>query len=148
MGKASPVEAFLPVFTLAILFGLSTDYQVFLVSGMSEKWARSRDNQRAVRTGQAGTARVITAAATIMICVFVTFSLMDNRYIAEFGIGLAAAVALDAFVLRTILVPAVMHLFGDANWLLPRWLGCRLPHLAIEPPAATPALPVPVPPAS
>jgi|SRR5215469_5835590 len=106
--------------------------------------ARSRDNHRAVRTGQAGTGRVITAAATIMICVFVTFSLMDNRSVAEFGIGLAVAVALDAFILRTVLVPAVMHLFGDANWLLPRWLDRRLPHLAIEPAAKTPAPPAPI----
>jgi len=133
LGQASPVEAFLPVFTLAILFGLATDYQVFLVSQMSEEWARSRDNHRAVRTGQAGTSRVITAAATVMICVFVTFSLMNQRAIAEFGIGLAAAVALDAFILRTILVPAVMHLAGDASWRLPRWLDRRLPHRAVEP---------------
>jgi RND superfamily putative drug exporter len=133
LGAASPVEAFLPVFTLAILFGLSTDYQVFLVSRMNEEWARSKDNGRAVRTGQAGTARVITAAATIMICVFVTFALMGQLAVAEFGIGLAAAVALDAFILRTVLVPAVMHMFGHANWSLPGWLDRRLPHLAIEP---------------
>jgi RND superfamily putative drug exporter len=133
LGAASPVEAFLPVFTLAILFGLSTDYQVFLVSRMNEEWARSKDNGRAVRTGQAGTARVITAAATIMICVFVAFSLMGQLAVAEFGIGLAAAVALDAFILRTVLVPAVMHMFGNANWSLPGWLDRRLPHLAIEP---------------
>jgi putative drug exporter of the RND superfamily len=142
MGAASPVEAFLPVFTLPILLGLSTDYQVFLVGRMNEEWIRSRDNGRAVRAGQAGTARVITAAAAIMICVFVTFSFMGNRQIAEFGIGLAAAVALDAFLLRTILVPALMHLIGDANWLLPRWLDRRLPHLAVEPAKGTP---VPVP---
>jgi RND superfamily putative drug exporter len=133
LGAASPVEAFLPVFTLAILFGLSTDYQVFLVSRMNEEWARSKDNGRAVRTGQAGTARVITAAATIMICVFVAFSLMDQLQIAEFGVSLTVAVALDAFILRTVLVPAVMHTFGNANWSLPGWLDRRLPHLAIEP---------------
>jgi putative drug exporter of the RND superfamily len=140
MGAASPVEAFLPVFMLAILFGLSTDYQVFLVSRMNEEWLRSRDNHRAVRAGQAGTARVITAAATIMICVFVAFSLQDNRQIVEFGVGLAAAVALDAFILRTVLVPAVMHMFGHANWSLPRWLDRRLPHLPIEPGEETPVL--------
>ena len=121
------------MFTLAILFGLSTDYQVFLVSRMNEEWARSKDNGRAVRTGQAGTARVITAAATIMICVFVAFSLMGQLAVAEFGVGLAAAVALDAFILRTVLVPAVMHMFGNANWSLPGWLDRLLPHLAIEP---------------
>jgi RND superfamily putative drug exporter len=139
MGAASPVEAFLPVFMIPILFGLSTDYQVFLVSRMNEEWVRSRDNRRAVRAGQAGTARVITAAATIMICVFVTFSLMGNRDIAEFGIALAAAVALDAFILRSILVPAVMHMLGNANWSLPGWLDRRLPHLAIEPSAPSSA---------
>jgi len=134
LGKAGPVEAFLPVVTLAILFGLSMDYQVFLVSRMNEEWVHGRRNSDAVRTGQVETARVITAAATIMICVFLTFSFLGQRDVAEFGIGLAAAVALDAFILRTVLVPAAMHLFGNANWWLPRWLDRRLPHLAIEPP--------------
>ena len=85
--------------------------------------------------GQAHTARVITAAAAIMIAVFIAFVFLGQVDIAEFGIGLAAAVALDAFVLRTVLVPAVMHLCGRANWWLPRWLDRRLPHLSIEPPA-------------
>jgi len=147
LGQAGPVEAFLPVVTLAILFGLSMDYQVFLVSRMNEEWVHGRPNPAAVRTGQVETARVITAAATIMICVFLTFSFMGSRDVAEFGIGLAAAVALDAFILRTVLVPAAMHLFGTANWWLPRWLDRRLPHLAIEPPepAPTPPAPAPVP---
>jgi RND superfamily putative drug exporter len=143
LGKAGPVEAFLPVVTLAILFGLSTDYEVFLVSRINEEWVHRRDSQRAIRTGQTETARVITAAATIMICVFLAFSFGGQRAIAEFGIGLAAAVALDAFILRTVLVPAAMHLFGDANWWLPRWLDRLLPHLAIEPPQDTPARPAP-----
>jgi RND superfamily putative drug exporter len=133
LGKAGPIEAFLPLMMLAILFGLSMDYQVFLVSSMYEEWTRSRDNRRAVLTGQVATGRVITAAATIMICVFMTFALMGQRGIAEFGGGLAVAVALDAFIVRTVLVPAAMHLFGNANWWLPRWLDRRLPHLAIEP---------------
>jgi putative drug exporter of the RND superfamily len=145
LGQAGPVEAFLPVVTLAILFGLSMDYQVFLVSRMNEEWVGGRRNSVAVRTGQLETARVITAAATIMICVFLTFSFMGSRDVAEFGIGLAAAVALDAFILRTVLVPAMMHLFGDANWWLPGWLDRRLPHLAIEPPEPTPASSVRVP---
>ena len=143
LGQAGPVEAFLPVVTLAILFGLFMDYQVFLVSRMNEEWVGGRRNSVAVRTGQVETARVITAAATIMICVFLTFSFMGSRDVAEFGIGLAAAVALDAFILRTVLVPAMMHLFGDANWWLPGWLDRRLPHLAIEPPEPVPASPVP-----
>ena len=139
LGKAGPIETYLPVLTLAILFGLSMDYQVFLVSRMNEEWVHGRDNRQAVRAGQRETARVITAAATIMICVFLTFSLLGQRDIAEFGIGLAAAVALDAFILRTALVPALMHIFGDANWWLPRWLDRLLPHLAIEPPQEAPA---------
>jgi RND superfamily putative drug exporter len=134
LGKAGPVEALLPPVMLAILFGLSMDYQVFLVSRMNEEWVHGGDSRRAVRTGLTQTARVITAAATIMICVFLAFSFTGQRVIAEFGIGLAVAVALDAFVLRIVLVPAVMHLFGDANWWLPRWLDRLLPHLAIEPP--------------
>jgi putative drug exporter of the RND superfamily len=147
MGQAGPIEAFLPVVTLAILFGLSMDYQVFLVSRMNEEWAHRRDNHLAVRTGQTETARVITAAATIMICVFLTFAFTGQVDIAEFGIGLAAAVALDAFILRTILVPAAMHLFGNANWWLPGWLDRRLPHLAIEPPEEAQPAPEPLVPA-
>ena len=139
LGTAGPVESFLPVFILPILFGLSTDYQVFLVSRMSEEWARSGDSHRAVRAGQVGTARIITAAAAIMMCVFLAFSLMSQRGIAEFGISLTIAVALDAFVLRTVCVPALMHMSGAASWLLPRWLDRRLPHLAIEPAQPVPA---------
>jgi putative drug exporter of the RND superfamily len=127
------------VFILPILFGLSTDYQVFLVSRMSEEWARSGDGHRAVRVGQVGTARIITAAAAIMMCVFLAFSLISQRSIAEFGISLTIAVALDAFVLRTVCVPAIMHMSGAASWRLPRWLDRRLPRLAIEPAQPTPA---------
>lgn len=112
---------------LAILFGLSTDYQVFLVSAMAEEWSRSHDNARSVLVGQRDTARVITAEV-ITRAVFVTCVFLGQVEIAEFGIGLAGAVALDAFVLRTVLVPAVMHLWGRANWCLP--------HLAVEPSAA------------
>jgi putative drug exporter of the RND superfamily len=145
LGTPTPVEGYLPGLVLAILFGLSMDYQVFLVSRTAEEWSRTRDNARSVLVGQTDTARVITAAAAIMIAVFITFVFIGQIDIAEFGIGLAAAVALDAFVLRTVLVPAVMYLCGRANWWLPRWLDRRLPHLAIEPPAeATPTPPVPV----
>jgi RND superfamily putative drug exporter len=127
-----PIEAFLPVMMLAILFGLSMDYQVFLVSRMHEEWVRTHDNAHSVRIGQASTGRVITAAATIMICVFGSFLLAGQRVIAEFGIGLASAVLLDAFILRTILVPAVMHLIGDRNWWLPRAVDRALPRVAVE----------------
>ena len=120
-----PIEAFLPVMMLAILFGLSMDYQVFLVSRMHEEWMRTEDNAHSVRIGQAATGRVITAAATIMILVFGSFLLAGQRVIAEFGIGLASAVLLDAFILRTVLVPAVMHLIGNRNWWLPRGAGPR-----------------------
>jgi RND superfamily putative drug exporter len=132
VGKAGPVEAILPVIMLAILFGLSMDYQVFLVSRMHEEWEHTHDNHRAVRVGQAETGRMITAAAIIMICVFVAFIFGGQRTIAEFGVGLASAVAIDAFVLRTVLVPALMHLFGRANWWLPGWLDRILPHVSIE----------------
>ena len=118
---------------LAILFGLSMDYQVFLVSRMHEEWVHTRDNRHAVTLGQATTGRVITAAATIMICVFLAFVFGGQRTIAEFGVGLASAVLLDAFVLRTLLVPALMHLFGNANWWLPGWIDRWLPHLSVEP---------------
>ena len=106
LGRAGPVEAFLPVIMLALLFGLSMDYQVFLVSRMHEEWVHSRDNRRAVVLGQATTGRVISAAAAIMISVFAAFALGGQRVVAEFGFGLAAAVFLDAFVLRTVLVPS------------------------------------------
>jgi RND superfamily putative drug exporter len=133
LGRAGPVEAFLPVIMLAVLFGLSMDYQVFLVSRMHEEWVHTRDNRHSVITGQAMTGRVITAAAAIMICVFAAFVFGGQRVIAEFGIGLAVAVFLDAFVLRTFLVPSLMHLFGRANWWLPRAIDRRLPHLSVEP---------------
>jgi len=132
IGKQGPVEAFLPVIMLAILFGLSMDYQVFLVSRMHEEWQRTGDNGHAVRVGQAQTGRVVTAAALIMISVFGAFVTGGDRVIAEFGVGLAAAVAIDAFLLRTVLVPALMHLFGPANWWLPGRLDRLLPHLSVE----------------
>ena len=133
LGTAGPVEAFLPVLMMAVLFGLSMDYQVFLVSRMREEWVHSRDNKRAVIMGQAATGRVITAAAAIMVCVFAAFVFGGQRVVAQFGVGLGTAVLLDAFVLRTFLVPALMHLFGKANWHLPVWIDRFLPHLAVEP---------------
>ncbi|WP_217554053.1 MMPL family transporter [Streptomyces sp. GbtcB6] len=148
MGKAGPVEAFLPPLQLALLFGLSMDYQVFLVSRMHEEWVHNRRNADAVRIGQVETGRVITAAAMIMLCVFLTFSFLGTRAVAEPGIGLTVAVALDAFILRTVLVPAVMYLFGNANWWLPRWLDRRLPHLAIDPPESADGTADPVMPAA
>ncbi|GGY05782.1 membrane protein [Streptomyces anandii JCM 4720] len=134
LGRAGPVEPFLPVIMVSVLFGLSMDYQVFLVSRMYEEWLETGDNRRAVRVGLAETSRVINSAAVIMISVFLAFVLSGDRVIAMFGIALAAAVALDAFVLRTLLVPALMHLLGNANWWLPRRLDRVLPRISIEPP--------------
>jgi putative drug exporter of the RND superfamily len=134
IGRPGPIDAFLPVMLFAILFGLSMDYQVFLVSRMHEEWLHTGDNHRAVTVGQAETGRVITAAASIMIVVFMAFVFAGQRVIGEFGLGLSAAVLLDAFVLRTVLVPAVMHGLGRANWYLPTWLDRVLPHVSIEPP--------------
>jgi RND superfamily putative drug exporter len=132
LGKAGPIEAFLPVMLLAILFGLSMDYQVFLVSRIHEDWLRHGDNSRAVLAGQQATGRVITAAAAIMVCVFSAFALEGRRPIGEFGLGLAVAIMLDALVLRLVLVPATMHLLGRWNWWLPSTLDRILPHLALE----------------
>ena len=134
LGQAGPIEPFLPVIMVAVLFGLSMDYQVFLVSRMYEEWQETRDNRRAVRVGLAETSRVINSAAVIMIAVFSAFVLSGDRIIAMFGIGLASAVALDAFVLRTLLVPALMHMLGGANWWLPRWLDRIMPKFSIEAP--------------
>ncbi|MFI1162359.1 MMPL family transporter [Streptomyces sp. NPDC020801] len=133
LGKEGPINAFLPVIMLSLLFGLSMDYQVFLVSRMHEEWVHTKDNARAVRVGLAETSRVINSAALIMVCVFLAFVLSGDNGAATAGVGLAAAVALDAFILRTALVPAAMHLLGRSNWWLPGWLERRLPHLAVEP---------------
>ena len=127
-----PVESFLPTIMIAILFGLSMDYQVFLVSRMHEEWLNTGSNEEAINRGQANTGRVISAAALIMICVFLSFAFGGQRIIAEFGIGLGGAVLMDAFILRTILVPALMHFFGKANWYFPKWLDRIVPHLAVE----------------
>ncbi|MFI9625651.1 MMPL family transporter [Streptomyces sp. NPDC052042] len=134
LGGPGPIEPFLPVIMVSVLFGLSMDYQVFLVGRMYEEWLETGDNRRAVRVGLAETGRVINSAAVIMISVFLAFVLSGDRVIAMFGIGLAAAVALDAFVLRTLLVPALMHLLGGANWWLPRRLDRWLPRISIEAP--------------
>jgi RND superfamily putative drug exporter len=147
LGQPGPIQSYLPILMLAVLFGLSMDYEVFLVSRIREEWAATQDNHRAVRTGQATTGRVIIAAASIMILVFGAFILSGQQVVGEIGLGMAAAVLLDAFLLRTLLVPARMHLSGRANWWLPGWVDRVLPHLSIEPatpPAAqTAALPAP-----
>jgi RND superfamily putative drug exporter len=133
--QEGPIEPWLPVMLFAIVFGLSMDYEVFLVSRIHEEWTRRRDATRAVGEGLAVTGRVITAAATIMICVFLSFVLGDDRAIKLFGFSLATAVFLDAFVVRSLLLPAVLHLLGERTWALPGWLERRLPNIAIERPA-------------
>ena len=133
IGKEGPIEAFLPVFLFAILFGLSMDYEVFLVSRMREEWVQTHDNRRSVTLGQGETGRVITAAALIMASVFLSFAFGSERAIKLFGIGLGAGVLLDAFVVRTLLVPSLMQVLGKANWYLPAWLDRALPRLSIEP---------------
>jgi RND superfamily putative drug exporter len=131
--RTGPVEAFLPVMMFAILFGLSMDYEVFLISRIHEEWLRSGDNRTAVRNGLAATGKTISAAALIMILVFGSFILGGVQVIKEFGLGLAAGVAVDAILIRMAIVPAVMELFGRANWWFPRWADRILPRLSVEP---------------
>src|SRR5260221_5576871 len=130
--KTGPIEAFVPVMMFAIVFGLSMDYQVFLVSRIYEEWHRRSDNREAVTHGLAATGRTITAAAAIMVLVFGAFVLAGERIIELFGVGLASAVWLDALIVRSVLVPGLMLLTGKANWWLPRSLDRVLPHLNVE----------------
>jgi RND superfamily putative drug exporter len=127
-----PIVSFMPMMLFAILFGLSMDYEVFLLSRVREEYLHRRDNDAAVIEGIAATARVITSAALIMISVFAAFVLGDDPMIKMFGLGLATAVLIDATVVRIVLVPATMKLLGDRNWWLPEWLDRRLPNLDIE----------------
>jgi RND superfamily putative drug exporter len=133
IGKGGPIEAFAPVLFFAILFGLSMDYQVFLVSRMHEEWVHTKSNRRAITVGQAETGGIITAAAIIMIAVFSGFVLGDNRVVKLIGIGLASAIFIDAFILRTVLVPAIMHLLGRYNWYFPKFLDRITPRVSVEP---------------
>jgi RND superfamily putative drug exporter len=133
VSRAGPVESFLPVMLFAILFGLSMDYEVFLVMRIHEEYLRTGDNREAVRRGLALTGRTITAAAVIMVLVFGSFILGGQRVIKEFGLGLAAAILIDAIVIRSALVPSLMLLFGEANWWFPRWLDRVLPRIHVEP---------------
>ncbi len=127
-----PVEAWAPMMLFAIVFGLSMDYEVFLLSRMKEEFDRTGDNATAVADGLASTARVITAAAIIMVCVFSAFALGDDRSLKLFGLGMAVAVFVDATVVRMVLVPATMELLGARNWWIPKWLDRILPHINVE----------------
>ena len=130
--EKGPIEAWVPMMLFAIVFGLSMDYEVFLLSRMKEEFDRTGDNASAVADGLAVTARVITAAALIMVCVFSAFVLGDNRQLKLFGLGLAAAVAIDATIVRMLLVPATMELLGARNWWLPKWMDRVLPQIDVE----------------
>jgi RND superfamily putative drug exporter len=131
-----PIESFVPVLMFAIVFGLSMDYEVFLISRVHEEWEHSGDASASVARGLQSTGRVITAAAAIMIVVFASFALGDDRIIKLFGIGLASAVFFDAVIIRCLLVPAIMEILGRRAWWMPSWLERRLPRLAIEAPDA------------
>ena len=135
---ALPVEAWAPMMLFAIVFGLSMDYEVFLRSRMKEEYDRTGDNATAVADGLAATARVITAAALIMVCVFGAFVLGIDRQLKLFGLGMAVAVFIDATVVRMVLVPATMELLGDRNWWMPKWLDRILPKVDVEGHAAPP----------
>jgi RND superfamily putative drug exporter len=130
--QEAPVEPWIPVIIFAVVFGLSMDYEVFLISRVREQWVKSGNASDAVVDGIAFTGRVITAAAAIMICVFLSFVLGNERSLKEFGFGLAVAVFLDAIVIRCVLLPAFLELLGPLTWKLPRWLDARLPHFNIE----------------
>ena len=129
-----PIESFLPIMVFAVVFGLSMDYEVFLVSRMHEEWTHTKDAKYAVQHGLAMTGRVVTAAAIIMIAVFGAFAIGNERALAMMGVGFASAIFIDAFIIRLLLLPAVMHLAGPAMWWMPSWLDKHLPHLNIEPP--------------
>jgi RND superfamily putative drug exporter len=127
-----PITPLVPILMFAVLFGLSMDYEVFLVSRMHEEWLKLRDNDAAVRIGQAITGKTISAAAAIMIVVFSSFVITTDRTIKMIGLGMAVAILIDALLIRTVLVPAVMHTFGKYNWALPAFLDRRLPRLSLE----------------
>ena len=146
LSGTGPVDAFLPVLIFSVLFGLSMDYEVYLISRIQEEWQHNagtgvtgpQRNHLAVITGQAKSGPIIAAAASIMILVFGSFMFGGARELAEFGFGLAFSVLVDALLIRSLLVPALMHIIGPANWALPRWLDRILPRLAVE--AAEPAI--------
>jgi RND superfamily putative drug exporter len=144
IGKTAPIDPWVPLMLFTILFGLSMDYEVFLLSRVREEWLRTGDNATAVADGLASTARVITAAAAIMVCVFGSFVLGDLRILKLFGLGLATAIFVDASLVRMILVPATMELLGKANWWFPAWLDRAVPALSVEAQGTLPRVPEPV----
>ena len=132
-----PIESYVPMMMFAIVFGLSMDYEVFLLSRIREAWTRTLDNHASVASGLAPTARVITCAALIMASVFLSFLLSTNVVVKMLALGLGVSVLIDATVIRLIVVPAAMFLLGRYNWWIPAWLDRALPHLEPEGPPAT-----------
>ena len=132
LDHAIPIVSFVPLLMFAILFGLSMDYEVFLLTQMREHYRQSGDEKEAVIEGLANTGRVITSAAAIMVCVFTSFVLNGNPIVKEFGVGLAVAIAIDSTLVRCLLVPAIMVLLGKWAWWMPGWLGRLVPHISIE----------------
>jgi len=130
--QPAPIEPWMPMMLFAIVFGLSMDYEVFLLSRIREEWHRTGDSRGSVADGLAATAKVITAAAAIMVFVFGSFILESDRTVKLMGVGLATAIFLDATIVRMLLVPATMELLGDRNWWLPRWLDRILPNIDVE----------------
>jgi putative drug exporter of the RND superfamily len=127
-----PIESWVPMMLFAVVFGLSMDYEAFLLSRVREEWRRTGDSRTSVADGLASTAKVITAAAAIMVVVLGSFMLEFERTTKMMGTGLATAILLDATIVRLLLVPATMELLGDRNWWLPRWLDRLLPNLDVE----------------
>jgi RND superfamily putative drug exporter len=134
IGRPGPIEFWVPMMLFTVLFGLSMDYEVFLLSRVREEYLVSGDNATAVADGLASTARVITAAAAIMIAVFLSFVLGDLRVLKLMGLGLATAIFVDATIVRMVLVPSTMELLGRANWWIPKWLDRVVPRISVEAP--------------
>jgi len=127
-----PILPFLPVMVFAILFDLSMDYQVFLVSRMKEEWEKTGDNRLSVLNGLAGSGKVVVVAASIMSAVFISFVPTPIDTIKLFSVALTAAVLIDAFIVRLVLVPSLMTLLGKSKWYLPKWLNKVLPKITLE----------------
>jgi RND superfamily putative drug exporter len=134
LDRTGPIESYMPLILFAILFGLAMDYEVFLVSRIREAYTRGADAREAITEGVGNIGRIIFAAGTIMVVVFWSFILGDDRTVKEFGVGLGVAILMDAFIVRMVLVPALMQMLGDKAWYMPKWLDRALPHLTIEPP--------------
>jgi RND superfamily putative drug exporter len=134
LDRTGPIESYMPLILFAILFGLAMDYEVFLVSRIREAYTKGASARDAITEGVSNIGRIIFAAGTIMVVVFFAFVLGDDRTVKEFGVGLGFAILMDAFIVRMVLVPAVMNMLGDKAWYMPKWLDRLLPHLTIEAP--------------